>query len=189
MSRLLGAPIHFGYVYPDFDAAVERFAAGGIGPFFAMHETVAISVFRGVQQPLGMSIAFAYSGDACLEIIAPHAGCQSAYNEFLGHSPQGGLHHIAYHSDDFAATLATMAAAGKPLRVVQEFLNAPGEAPFEIYGEPLDGENPLIFQFLRPGLFDAWFAQMREAAATWDGVDPVRDAGQLLSSALADSAT
>jgi hypothetical protein len=41
MSRILGQVIHHGYVYPDFDAAVERFAAGGIGPFFAMHETAA----------------------------------------------------------------------------------------------------------------------------------------------------
>ena len=36
MSRILGAPVHQAYVYPDFDAALERFAGGGIGPFHIM---------------------------------------------------------------------------------------------------------------------------------------------------------
>lgn len=188
MSRVLGAIIHQGYVYPDFDAALERFAAGGIGPFFVMHETAAISIYRGEQLPLGMSIAFVYSGDSCLEIITPHRGQQSAYNDFLRQNPHGGLHHIAYHSDDFAETLAMMDEEGKPLRVVQEFVNAPGEDPFEIYCEPVGIDNPIIFQFLRPGLFDGWFDLMKDAAANWDGTDPIRDAGSLLVAALAGDA-
>jgi hypothetical protein len=188
MSRLLGDVVHQGYVYPDFDAALERFAAGGIGPFFAMHETVAISIYRGQQHPLGMSIAFVYSGDSCLEIITPHGDHPSAYNDFLRRNPHGGLHHIAYFSDDFAKSLAKMEAAGKPLRVVQEFVERPGGEPFEIYCEPVGVDNPIFFQLLKPGLFDGWFAFMREAAANWDGADPIRDAGALLVGALADSA-
>jgi hypothetical protein len=188
MSRILGGPIHQGYVYPNFDAALERFAAGGIGPFFVMHETGAISIYRGEQSPLGMSIAFVYSGDSCLEIITPHGGQQSAYNDFLRLNPHGGLHHIAYFSDDFAKTLAKMDAAGKPLKIVQEFVDAPGSEPFEIYCEPVGVENPIIFQFLRPGLFDGWFDSMREAAANWDGTHPIRDAGPLLAAALAEYA-
>jgi catechol 2,3-dioxygenase-like lactoylglutathione lyase family enzyme len=188
MSRILGDVIHQGYVYPDFDAALERFAAGGIGPFFAMHETAAISIYRGEQLALGMSIAFVYSGESCLEIITPHRGQQSAYNDFLDRNPHGGLHHIAYFSDDFAGTLAKMAAAGRPLRVVQEFVETPDGEPFEIYCEPVGVDNPIFFQFLRPGLFDGWFALMRDAAANWDGADPIRDAGPLLVGALAEAA-
>jgi hypothetical protein len=188
MSRILGDVIHQGYVYPDFDAALERFAAGGIGPFFAMHETGAISIYRGEQLPLGMSIAFVYSGESCLEIITPRGEQQSAYDDFLRGNPHGGLHHIAYHSDDFARTLAEMEAAGKPLRVVQEFVSSPGSEPFEIYCEPVGVDNPIIFQFLRPGLFDNWFDFMREAAANWDGSDPIRDAGASLAAALTESA-
>jgi hypothetical protein len=188
MSRILGDILHQGYVYPDFDAALQRFAAGGIGPFFAMHETAAISIYRGEQLPLGMSIAFVYSGESCLEIITPHGGQQSAYNDFLRRNPDGGLHHIAYGSDDFAASLAKMEAAGKPLRIVQAFVDKPGGEPFEIYCEPVGVDNPIMFQLLRPGLFDAWFEFMRRAAADWDGADPVRDAGPLLVAALAEAA-
>ena len=187
MSRILGSVIHQGYVYPDFNAALERFAVGGIGPFFVMHETGAISIYRGEQRPLGMSIAFVYSGDSCMEIITPHGEQESAYNDFLCLNPHGGLHHIAYFSDDFARTLARMDAEDKPLRIVQEFVATPGGEPFEIYCEPVGIDNPVIFQLLRPGLFDGWFDSMREAAANWDGTDPIRDAGPLLAAALAES--
>lgn len=187
MSRILGPVIHHGYVYPDFDTAVRRFAAGGIGPFFVMRETGAISIYRGEQLPLGMSIAFVYSGDSCMEIITPHSDQQSAYNDFLRHNPHGGLHHIAYYSEDFGRTLANMEAEGMPLRIVQEFVQTPDGEPFEIYCEPVGDDNPIIFQFLRPGLFDDWFASMRKAAAGWDGTAPIRDASQLLADALAES--
>lgn len=188
MSRILGAVIHQGYVYPDFEAAVERFAAAGIGPFFAMHETGAVSIYRGEQRPLSMSIAFVYSGDTCLEIITPHGEQQSAYDDFLRRNPHGGLHHIAYYSSDFAQTLAKMAAEGMPLATVQEFATTPNSEPFEIYCEPVGVDNPIIIQFLRPGLFDSWFDAMRIAAANWDGTDPIRDASSLLAAALAESA-
>jgi len=121
-----------------------------------------------------------------MEIITPHANQQSAYNDFLRHNPHGGLHHVAYHSDNFAATLAKMDAAGRPLRVVQEFVTALGNDPFEIYCEPVAGDDPIFFQFLKPGLFDGWFDAMRTAAATWDGSEPMRDGGSLLAAALAD---
>jgi catechol 2,3-dioxygenase-like lactoylglutathione lyase family enzyme len=186
MSRILGNVHHLGYVYPDFDEAVERFAAGGIGPFFAMHETEALSIYRGELLPLSMSIAFTYSGDTCIEIITPTADQQASYNDFLSHCPHGGLHHIAYLSEDFDATRAKMAQAGKPLDVVQEFVTTPDGEPFEVYTEPAGIENPTIVQLLKPGLFDAWFAMIRDAAATWDGNEPIREAGQLLADALAD---
>ena len=50
MSRLLGNPAHQCYVYPDFDKALERFAAGGIGPFFVLDEVGELPL--GVQVKL-----------------------------------------------------------------------------------------------------------------------------------------
>lgn len=188
MSRLLGQPIHQCYVYPDFDAALERFAAAGIGPFFVLPEAGGPSLFRGKEHHLAIKVAFVYSGDTCLEIITPVGEQQSTYSEFLGRNPQGGLHHIAYFSADFSKTLATLEAEGKPFRIVQDFVDPASGQSIEIYCEPVGIDNPVLFQFIRPGLFDGWFDAMRKAAACWDGTDPIRDARPLIAAALAAGA-
>lgn len=183
MSRLLGTPIHLCVVHPDFDAALARYAAGGIGPFYVMHSN-GQGRYRGELSPHNISVAFFYSGDTCIEVITPNGPQQNAYAEFLARNPAGGLHHVAYYSADFAATLAMMEAAGKPLRVVQEFFSAETGMTFEIYCEPVGQDNPVLFQLLRPGLFDPWFDAMKAAAADWDGTELMRDAQALMQSAL-----
>jgi catechol 2,3-dioxygenase-like lactoylglutathione lyase family enzyme len=177
MSRILGEALHHAYVYKEFDAQLDRLAAGGIGPFFVLHATDSIGLYRGEEHPLSISAAFCYSGDTCIEIITPHGPQKSAYAEFLDRNPAGGLHHIAYHSDDFDATLRLMEEEGKPLRVVQEFFDPATRVPFEIYCEPIGVDNPVLFQLMRRGVFDQTFEAMRQTAATWDGSDPIRPAG------------
>lgn len=178
MSRLLGPAVHQAYVYPDFEAGIARFAAAGIGPFFVLESAGGISKYRGEEHALTMSAAFVYSGDCCFEIISADPTQQSTYAEFLRRNPEGGLHHIAYLSDDFDQTLAMLEAEGRPMRIVQDF-------GIEIYCEPVGIDNPVCFQFIRRGLFDVWFAAMREAAANWDGTDPIRDARPMMAAAMA----
>ncbi len=188
MSRLLGNPVHQCFVYPDFDAALARFAAAGIGPFFVLEQGGGMSIFRGEDHFLCIKVAFVYTGNTCFEIITPIGEQQSTYSEFLGRNPSGGLHHIAYFSEDFDQTLAMLAAEGRPFTVVQD-LRAPGsDWSIEVYCEPDGIDNPVNYQLLRPGLFDAWFDAMREAAADWDGADPIRDARPLMAAALAKGA-
>ena len=142
MSRILGPAVHQAYVYRDFDAALARFAAGGIGPFYLLESVGGKSLYRGELHELSMSAAFVYSGECCFEIISPIGAQQSTYAEFLERNPEGGLHHIAYYSDDFNATLAALADAGKPMRIVQDF-------EIEIYCEPVGVDNPVCFQFIK----------------------------------------
>lgn len=188
MSRILGPVIHQAYVFPNFDAALARFAKLGIGPFYVLHSDNGAARYRGEEHPLSLSAAFVYSGDACFEIITPNTEQQSAYGEFLRRNPEGGLHHIAYFSADFTQTLAALAAADMPAQIVQEFVDSTG-APFEIYCEPVGVESPVMFQLIKPGLFDPWFDAMRDAAANWDGVDPIRDARPLMAAAMKQAAT
>ena len=185
MSRLLGNPAHQCYVYPDFDQAIEKFAAGGIGPFFVLDEVGGMGDYRGEQHPFSARVAFFYTGESCIELITPKPGGISAYNEFLGLNPHGGLHHIAYYSDDFEASLAMMAAAGMPLRTVVDMRDPATGFQIEIYCEPVGVENPVLYQLMHRGLFDQWFEAMREAAANWDGADPIRDARPMMMAALA----
>jgi catechol 2,3-dioxygenase-like lactoylglutathione lyase family enzyme len=184
MSYLLGKPAHTCYVYPDFDKALEKFAAAGIGPFFVLDEVGGMGDYRGEQHPFTSQVAFVYSGDSCFEIITPKPGCISAYNAFLDLNPHGGLHHVAYYSSDFDATLAMMKAAGKPLETVVDMRDPASGKSIEIYCEPVGAENPVLFQLMLPGLFDPWFEAMRKAAAEWDGSEPRRDARPLMMAAL-----
>ena len=184
MSRLLGNPAHQCFVYPDFDKALAKFAAAGIGPFFVLDEVGGMGDYRGEQHPFTSQVAFVYSGDSCIEIITPNEGGISAYNEFLGRNPHGGLHHIAYYSDDFEADMAKMAAAGMPLNLVVDMRDPATGFQIEIYTEPVGVEDPIFIQLMHRGLFDKWFAAMHKAAAEWDGKDPVRDARPLMMECL-----
>lgn len=186
MSRLFGTAIHQCHVYPDFDAALERFAAGGIGPFWTMRSG-GTGIYRGEEHPLEMDVAFFYTGDTCFEIIAPCGSQQSAYGEFLERNPAGGLHHIAYFSDDFGKTLALSSEAGLPLEIVQEFRLPGTDEAVEIYCEPKGASNSVLFQFVHHGPFDAWFAAMHEVAANWDGSEPIRDARAMMAESMAAS--
>lgn len=188
MSRLLGKPVHQCFVYPDFDAALEKFAAAGIGPFYVLPEAGGDSIYRGEVHPMSIKVAFVYTGDTLIEIIAPNGHDQiSTYGEFIRRNPQGGLHHIAYWSADFDATLAMLREKGRPFTVVQDLKDPATGRSVEVYCEPDGIDNPVLFQLMLPGVFDPWFDAMREAAATWDGTDPIRDARALMMAAMAAS--
>ncbi len=189
MSRLLGKPIHQCFVYPDFDAAIAKFAAAGIGPFYVLAEAGGDSIYRGEVHPMRIKVAFVYDGDNLIEIIAPTGhDQQSTYGEFIRRNPDGGLHHIAYWSSDFDKTLAMLKAAGTPFNIVQDLKDPSTGKTVEVYCEPDGIENPVHIQLMLPGIFDDWFAAMKEAADSWDGSDPMRDARGLLQQSLAAAA-
>jgi hypothetical protein len=176
MSHLLGAPAHQCYVYPDFDKALARFAAAGIGPFFVLGKIGVLCDYRGERRPFDPQVAFVYSGDSCIEIITPKEGSVSTFNAFLERHPHGGLHHIAYYSDDFETTLAKMEQAGKPLKIVVDVRDPTTDFQVEIFCEPAGIEDPVLYQLMRSGLIESWFEAMQKAAAEWDGEDPIRHA-------------
>jgi hypothetical protein len=131
--------------------------------------------YRGEQHPFTSKVAFVYSGDSCIEIITPKEGVISTFSEFLGRNPHGGLHHIAYYSEDFQATLTKMEQAGRPLSIVVDVRDPATGSQVEIFCEPVGVEDPILYQIMRPRLL-AWFEVMQKASAEWDGKDPIRDA-------------
>lgn len=98
MSYLLGSPAHQCYVYPDFQKVLEKFIAAGIGPFFVLDEVGVICHYRNKQHPFRCRVAFADSGDSCIEISTQlnGEGISAFYNEFLIRHPRGraASHHL-----------------------------------------------------------------------------------------------
>jgi hypothetical protein len=180
MSRLFGNVAHQAYVVPDFEQGLEKLFAAGIGPAFVLRRIRGAGRYRGERHDSLISAAFAFSGDACIEILTPHDDVPSAYREFLERQPKGGLHHIAYFSDDIHGSIASAAAKGARFDIVQEYIFPDSGEPYEVYMEPVGVDDPILVQLLLPGILAEWFGQMQAAARDWDGSEPIRDALQLM---------
>ncbi|WP_300391056.1 VOC family protein [uncultured Nocardioides sp.] len=103
------------WVVPDI-AASESFLASvlGVGGWTSMSEVrfgPDETVHRGRPADFTVLVSLAWAGDLQVELIQPVAG-ESLYAEFLAEHPAGGLHHVAFETEDLAASVA---AAGLPV--------------------------------------------------------------------------
>lgn len=104
MSRLLGPARQNGYVVPDLEQAIEGWLRVGVGPWI-VHPHITLDRFehRGRASSPDISIALAYAGELQIELIQPHDDAPSLYREFLDRCPLGGLQHLGFWVDDYAA--------------------------------------------------------------------------------------
>jgi hypothetical protein len=171
MSRRFGKVRQNGYVVRDIDAALKHWTeVVGVGPFWYF-ERVPIEgfTFRGEPSPLEVSIALANSGDLQIELIQQRNDAPSMYRDFLsaGHE---GLQHIAYWTETFDDDLAGAEEAG--FRVGQS--GRIGDDGRFVYFES-DGHPGTVVELSEiSGTKGRFFGRIREAAASWDGSEPVR---------------
>lgn len=181
MSGLFGDKLfHIGFCGTDLDAMVDKMLASGIGPWYYGRDLNLTSRYRGERNDLVISTAFAYTGPLMMELVVQDNDVPSSYREFLDYSPQGGLHHIAYFSDDLEKSIADAEKrSGDKLVKVQEFI-AQNDAPTEIYLGREGVTQQVLMQIVLPSLWDPAFEKIRDIAATWDGSEPRRDMYDLL---------
>jgi catechol 2,3-dioxygenase-like lactoylglutathione lyase family enzyme len=178
MQHVFGRSVHSAFVVPDLDQSVARMLTSGFGPVFELKQLRFDARFRGERHELRMNVAFFAVGGTHYEFIEQLDEAPSAYREFLDRNPAGGLHHVAYCSENFDADLARARAAGIALEVVEELL-APDGSLFEVYCGPRNNTNAVLTQLMYPigiGAFD----QMEAIAAGWDGSEPYRNLLDLL---------
>lgn len=180
MSRYFGKAEHVAFVVPDFDAAVQRLLASGIGPVFTMRRIRPAARYRGERHDPVFSAAFAYTGSLQIELLCPHDETPSAYLEFVRRNHAGGFHHSAYFCDTFANALSRAEGQGQAFEIVQEFIDPISGEAYEIYVQPQGGQDPLLAQLMIHGPMEPFFAEMERIAATWDGSEPERDALALI---------
>ena len=139
-----------------------------VGPFFVIPHIRAEISYRGKPTELDTSVAWAQAGDMQIELIQQHNDGPSAYRDSVpvGHN---AVHHIALVTDDFDAERARYQKAGievpyessaNGIRVVYFDTRATIGCMTE-----LSERNPIT-----GGLF----SMVAQAAADWDGTDPVR---------------
>jgi len=173
MSRIFGPVRQNGYAVRDVEAAMRHWVSLGVGPWFYF-ENVSVTDWehRGRPGQVAMSIALANSGDLQLELIQQRNDSPSLYWEFIKAHGEG-LQHVSAWTTNMAADLVRLATLGFPI-IQQGLIGRNRFVYFDTEGGHPSTTMELYDISGRPGTF---FEEIREAARTWNGADPVRRAG------------
>lgn len=161
-----GPVYHAGYVVPDISASIAQWVEKmGAGPFFLFENFAFVDpVYEGRSVGPQVTLAFAFTGDFCVELIQQHDAAPSIYRD-----AGPALHHLGIAVEDLQSSLAMYASAG---------VNSIFRAGFPFGGgcAYLDTRRELGFMtelVERNPVIDGLLAQMKAAHAQWNRRDHV----------------
>ncbi|MDT5334134.1 MAG: hypothetical protein QOF31_5431 [Mycobacterium sp.] len=169
MSVLRGPIRQIGYVVTDLDHALASWLELGVGPWFVVRDLPMRALYRGEACATTLSLAMANSGEMQVELIHQEDDTPSIFTEFLDANGPG-LHQLAYWTEDFDTTMKAVADAGWPV----VWSGGEGFGVRFAYVEP-PGSPAAVIEISE--LTEATLASsmhIRDAAASWDGGDPIR---------------
>ena len=125
--------------------------------------------YRAAPTTVDVSIAMAFTGSMCVELIQQHDDQPSVYLESISTSGYG-FHHCGIGTRNFDSLLAKYVALGHEAVFTDR---EPGGARIAYLSsaDSLSGMTELIE--LTEGV-EAMFERFRRAAVNWDGEDPLR---------------
>ncbi|MCV7290592.1 VOC family protein [Mycolicibacterium wolinskyi] len=168
-SVLPGTVCQIGYVVPDLDDAISGWLQMGVGPWFVIRGLPQRVTFRGEPCAVTLSMALSNSGDLQIELIQQLDDTRSVFTEFLD-TTGGGFHQLAYWAPDFDGAMAKLDDAGWP----KVWWGGEADGVRFAYFEPPAGAAIVeIMELTDASQGMATF--VRQAAARWDGSDPVRE--------------
>ena len=172
MSRFFGEIRQVAYLVPDIEAAMDHWSRVlGVGPwYYNPRVPIRNYHYRGERHEPHNSVALANAGSLQIELLQPRNEVPSMYRDFLRAGHQG-VQHVAYWTESFDADLARAEAAGFVICMGGEV----GENGRFVYFEDrssLPGTTIELSEVAGPK--GKLFKLIREAAAGWDGSDPVR---------------
>ena len=173
MSRIFGAVCQNGYVVRDIRAAMDHWIkVMGVGPWFYI-DRVKTDWFRhrGAESGVEMSIALANSGDLQIELIQQRNDAPSMYKEFLD-SGREGMQHMSYWTRDYQVLYDRALSLGN--KVGHEGQIGGEQGRFCYFDTEAHSGTVVEISDVSGGK-GKFFARIKQAAADWDGSDPIRD--------------
>ncbi|MGV0716913.1 VOC family protein [Mycolicibacterium sp. XJ662] len=169
MTILPGPIRQIGYVVSDLDRALASWLELGVGPWFVMRGLTLTASYRGKPCQVTQSLALSNSGELQVELIQQDDQTPSIFTEFLAAGVEG-FHQLAYWAEDFDATMQTVAAAGWPV----VWSGGEDVGTRFAYVEP-PNRPAAVIEIMELTEVTTGMAQfVRDAAASWDGSDPIR---------------
>jgi hypothetical protein len=158
------------WVVPDLSAAIDSWVhSAGVGPFFWFNG-VAFTDGRHRGEPAEfptVSAAIAYADDLQIELVCQDNDEPGVFRDSFRRG-EFGLHHMALLCDDYEVERDTYIEAGAELA----FEGRTGTSRTSwVDTSPTLG---FMIELLEPSASrEAFFANMRQAAESWDGTDPI----------------
>lgn len=139
-----------------------------IGPFFVLEAETTNGKFRGDPRNLALRAAMAQCGPMQVELIQQAGDGPTVYSEMYDNGASG-FHHLAYVVENMDEEIASFRAKGVEVAFIGEvgpliFAYFDTRKQLGYYTEVLQHE---------PGVM-AMFDDISDAAATWDGSNPIR---------------
>lgn len=170
----LGAIMQVAYVVEDLEAAAMRWAKNlNVGPWMIMeHFPAADMKYYDRPTDIDLSIALAYSGAMCFELIYQHDDAPSVYKDCVEKDGMGCFHHWAVSTDTFDEDVARHKANGHRIAFSGEVVPV-GRKRFAYVDTmaPLRGMIELIE--VNEAVEDL-FAGISALSQDWDGKNPIR---------------
>jgi hypothetical protein len=165
-----GSVYHTGYVVTDLRASIRHWVEQlGAGPFFLFEGfRFTDPVYRGSNIGPQVTLAFAFSGDFCVELIQQTDDTPSIYRE-----ASRALHHVGIAVPDLDAATGLYAEKGIECSFRGGFPFGGGCA----YLDTVDRLGFMTELVERTPTIDAMLAQMRAAHANWNRRDHVAQLG------------
>jgi hypothetical protein len=170
VSVLPGPIRQIGYVVTDLEQAMQSWVELGVAPWFVIRGLPMRAIYRGEPCETMLSLALSNSGDLQVELIQQEDDTPSIFTEFLASSGPG-YHQLAYWTEDFNATMGAVAEAGWPVL----WSGGEGFGVRFAYVEPPNSPATIVEISELTDATVASSAFIRDAAASWDGSDPIRE--------------
>jgi len=170
VSRIFGPIRQNGYVVRDIERALAHWTERlGVGPFFYIkHPPIEGFRYRGEPSDLDVGIALANSGGLQIELIEQRNDAPSMYRDFL-EAGNEGLQHVAYWTQHMDHDLERCAGLG--YEIGQS--GAVGENGRFVYYSTEGMPGTVVELSEVSGAKGEFFKHIAEAAAEWDGSDPI----------------
>ncbi len=168
---LLGPPVQIAYAVTDVREAAAQWAERrGVGPFFVIEHIALSDVrYRGAPAAFDHSSAYAQWGAIMVELVCDHTIGPSPVADVVG--PGGrGLHHVAHFVPSFASASEALVAAGHAEVL---YANTSAGLPFAFH-DAIATLGHMIEIYEGTPKLRAFYSMVSEAAANWNGLDPVR---------------
>jgi catechol 2,3-dioxygenase-like lactoylglutathione lyase family enzyme len=172
MTPLPGQVRQIGYVVRDLERTLAGWVELGVGPWFVIRGMPQRVFYRGEPCQITLSLALANSGEMQIEVIQQTDDAPSIFTEFLS-SGREGFHQLAYWTEDFAATMQAVEAAGWPVA----WSGGEDIGTRFAYVEPPNSPAAVVEIMELTEATTGMAAFVRDAAASWDGSDPIREMG------------